>query len=111
KGLEFSDDLLDGMITVAALNDFEAGAVEAEGAFWHEEHALLIVFAEADAGGEAGVGVGVRVGHRVFLWGGENRHVAPGWARQRHTPTISSRKLVNKLSDRPVSILRGLHMI
>jgi len=109
EGLEFSDDLLDGMITVAALDDFQAGADEAEGAFWHEEHALLIVFAEADAGGEAGFGVRIRVGHRVLLWRRENRFVVPGWARG--ASTLSSRKEVSKFSDRPVSILRGLHMI
>jgi hypothetical protein len=35
------------------LDDFEAGAVEAEGAFGHEEDLLVVVLAEADAGGEA----------------------------------------------------------
>ena len=33
--LEFGDDLLDGVVAVAALDDFEAGAVETEGAFGH----------------------------------------------------------------------------
>jgi len=58
--LEFGDDLLDGVIAVAALDDFEAGAVETKGSFGHEEDALLVVFAEANAGGEAGLGVGIR---------------------------------------------------
>jgi hypothetical protein len=50
--LEVSDDLLDGMFAVAALNDFEAGADEAKGAFGHEEDALIVVFAETDAGSQ-----------------------------------------------------------
>lgn len=55
--LEFGDDFADGAFAVAALDDFEAGAVEAEGAFGHEEDLLVVVLAEADAGGETGVGI------------------------------------------------------
>jgi hypothetical protein len=33
--LEFADDLLHGVFAVAPLDDFEAGPVEAEGAFGH----------------------------------------------------------------------------
>src|SRR5262249_3695688 len=58
--LEFGDDLLDGVAAVAALNDLEAGAGEAEGAFGHQQNAVLGVFAEAGARGEEGVGGGVK---------------------------------------------------
>ena len=66
--LEFGDDFADGALAVAALNDFEAGAVEAESAFGHEQDLLIVVLAEADAGGEArmGIEIGSRfVGHGV----------------------------------------------
>jgi hypothetical protein len=43
--LEFGDDLLDGVIAIATLNDFEAGAVQAEGAFGHQEDLLVVVLA------------------------------------------------------------------
>ncbi len=55
--LEFGDDFADGAPAVAALDDFEAGAVEAESAFGHEQDLLIVVLAEADAGGEAGMGI------------------------------------------------------
>lgn len=58
--LEFGDDLLDGVAAVAALNDLEAGAVEAKGAFGHQQNALLVVFAEADARCEEGFAVGIK---------------------------------------------------
>src|SRR5882762_6707114 len=45
------------MLTVAALNDFEAWAVEAEGAFGHEQDTLLVIFAEAAAWSQAGAAV------------------------------------------------------
>ena len=51
--LQFGDDLLDGSLAVAALDDFEAWAIEAQGALGHEKDALALVFAKADAGGEA----------------------------------------------------------
>jgi hypothetical protein len=50
--LEFGDDFADGAFAVAALDDFEAGAVEAKGAFGHQQDLLVVVLAEADAGGE-----------------------------------------------------------
>src|SRR5260370_23356391 len=40
--LQIHDDLLDGVFTVAALDNLEAGAVETEGAFRHEQHALVV---------------------------------------------------------------------
>jgi hypothetical protein len=52
--LEIGDDLLDGVLAVATLDDFQAGADKAEGAFRHKQDALIVVFPEADAGGEAG---------------------------------------------------------
>ena len=55
--MEFGDDFGDGVLAVAALDDFEAGAVEAESAFGHEEDLLVVVLAEADAGGEAWMGI------------------------------------------------------
>src|ERR1700736_2690868 len=58
--LQIADDLLHGVLAVAALDDFEAGAVEAQGAFGHEQDALLIVFAEAAARGQAWAGLQVR---------------------------------------------------
>jgi len=42
--LQLTDDLPHGTLAVAALDYFEAGAVKAEGAFGHQEHALLIIF-------------------------------------------------------------------
>ena len=58
--LEVPDDLLDGVLAVAALNDFEAGAEQAQGAFGHEQDALLIVFSETAARGEAREAVQVK---------------------------------------------------
>jgi hypothetical protein len=52
--LEFGDDLLDSMTSVAALYDFKTGSVEAEGTLRHEEHALLIAVAETHARSEEG---------------------------------------------------------
>ena len=51
--LKIRDDLSDSMATVAALDDFEAWAVETQGALGHEQHALVVVFAEAASRGEA----------------------------------------------------------
>jgi hypothetical protein len=64
--LEIGDDLLHGVFAVAALDDFEAGAEEAQGTFGHEEDALIVVFAEADAGGEAWDRI-VSDGHLLFF--------------------------------------------
>ena len=53
ESLQVGDDFFDGVFAVAALNDFEARAVEEQGAFGHEEDALLhAVVAEAAAGSE-----------------------------------------------------------
>jgi hypothetical protein len=73
--LEGRDDLLDGVLAVAALDDFEAGAEEAEGAFGHEEDALMVVFTEADAGGQARDGGGIDrhwSASSFDEWSGEN---------------------------------------
>jgi hypothetical protein len=53
--LEFGNDFADGALAVAALDDFEARAVEAQGALGHEQDLLIVVLAEADAGGETWV--------------------------------------------------------
>jgi hypothetical protein len=45
EGLEFGDDLLDRVIAVTTLDDFEAGAVQAESAFGHQEDLLVVVLA------------------------------------------------------------------
>ena len=55
--LQICDDLLDSVLAVAALNDFEAWAVEGEGAFGHEQDTLLVIFAEAAAWSQAGAAV------------------------------------------------------
>jgi hypothetical protein len=55
--LKLGDDLLDGVVTVAALDDFEAWADEAEGALGHQEDALVVIFAEAAACRQAGTGL------------------------------------------------------
>ena len=57
--LQFGDELGDGVFSVAAGDDFETGAVEAERTFRHEENFLALIFAEADAGGELRSGVGI----------------------------------------------------
>jgi hypothetical protein len=51
--LQLGDDLLGGALAVAALDDLEAGAIEAQGALGHEKDALTLVFSEADARSEA----------------------------------------------------------
>jgi hypothetical protein len=60
--LQFGDELRDGVPAVAAGDDFEAGAVKAEGAFGHEQDFLALVFAEADAGSKLRLRVGIE-GH------------------------------------------------
>ena len=64
--LQVGDELGDGVLAVAAGDDFEAGAVEAESAFGHEKNFLALAFAEADAGGELRFGVGIN-GHGGIL--------------------------------------------
>src|SRR5438445_850974 len=51
--LQIRNDLLDGVPAVAALDNFQAGAVQAEGALGHQQHALLVVFAKPATRGEA----------------------------------------------------------
>src|SRR5260370_19696513 len=51
--LQIHNNLLDGVLAVAALDDLQAGAVQAQGALGHEQHALLVVFAQTAAGSEA----------------------------------------------------------
>src|SRR6266446_6559973 len=58
--LKVRDDLPYGVLAVAALDDFEAWAVETQSALGHEQHALVVVFAEAASGGEARAAVRVR---------------------------------------------------
>jgi hypothetical protein len=58
--LEVGDDLADGALAVAAFNDFEAGAHQAEGFFGHEQEAwVLLGVVEAAAGGELWLAFGV----------------------------------------------------
>jgi len=64
--LEFGDDLVDGVLAVAALDNFEAGAVEPQSALGHEQDLLIAVLAVANASGEAGLGVWVD--GRAHLW-------------------------------------------
>ena len=52
--LELGDDLLNGVLAVAALDDFEARTVEAKSALGHKQDTLIVIFAEADAHSEAG---------------------------------------------------------
>jgi hypothetical protein len=42
-GLKFGDDLGDGVPAVAAFDDFQAGAVEAQGALRHQQGARLLI--------------------------------------------------------------------
>jgi hypothetical protein len=41
------------VLAVAALDDFQARAIQAEGALRHQQHTLLVVFAKAAARSEA----------------------------------------------------------
>jgi len=47
--LQLADDLLHGVFAIAALDDFETRAIEAQCAFWHEQGALLLIFAQTNA--------------------------------------------------------------
>jgi hypothetical protein len=57
--LQVGDELGDGVLAIAAGDDFKAGAVETQGAFGHEENFLAPVLAEADAWGELRFAVGL----------------------------------------------------
>ena len=50
--LQVHDDLLDGVLAVAALDNLQAWAVQAQGAFRHQQDFLALVFAKPAAGGE-----------------------------------------------------------
>src|SRR6266403_2961875 len=58
--LQIQNDLLDGVLAVAAFDDFQTWAVEAQGALGHEQHALVVVFAKAASRGEARAAVRIR---------------------------------------------------
>jgi hypothetical protein len=58
--LQLVDDLLHGVLAIAALHNFEARAVEAQRTFGHQEKAVLIVFAEAASGSQLRVRLKVR---------------------------------------------------
>lgn len=63
--MELLGDLVNGVMAIAKLNDFEAGALEAERLLGSEEHARELGFlVEAYAGGETGSGGKFRL-HRV----------------------------------------------
>src|SRR6266481_4513560 len=52
--LQIHDDLLAAVLTVAAPDNFETRAVQAQGALWHEQGARLLgLFIHAAAGSEA----------------------------------------------------------
>src|SRR5712664_2703553 len=59
--LQIQNDLLDGVLAVAALDNFKAWPVQAEGAFRHEQDAQLVVFAQAASGGQARAAMHLRV--------------------------------------------------
>ena len=50
--LQILNNLFNGVLAVAALDDFEAGANQAKGAFGHLQHALLVVFSESATGSQ-----------------------------------------------------------
>jgi hypothetical protein len=68
--------LLDGVVAIAALDDFEAWSIQAEGALGHQKDALVVVFAQPAAGGEA----------RAGLWVG--RHVKDRTVALKRAPTF-----------------------
>jgi hypothetical protein len=55
--LQLRNDLVHGVFSVATLDDFEAGAVEAKRALRHKQDALLIVFAKPATWREARAGI------------------------------------------------------
>ena len=66
--LQLADDLLDGVLSVAALDNFQAWAIEAQCALRHKQDTLLIVFTEATAGSESWMRLQVRC-HALFSLG------------------------------------------
>jgi hypothetical protein len=55
--LQLADDLLNSVLAITAPNDFEARTIQAQSALGHEKDMLLVVFAQAAAGSEAGTGL------------------------------------------------------
>jgi hypothetical protein len=51
--LQVADNGGDGVLAIATLDDFEAGADQTQGAFGHEQDSLLIVFAKTTTGSKA----------------------------------------------------------
>src|SRR3989442_10317566 len=51
--LQIQNNLLDGVLAVAALDNFEAWAIQAEGTFRHEQDEMLVVFAKAASRSQA----------------------------------------------------------
>src|ERR1700687_5594212 len=77
--LQIQNDLLDGVLAVAALDNFEAGAVQAQGALRHEQNALLVVFPKAAAGSQERAAVQFRRHLKFFtipLQAGKRRGAA-----------------------------------
>ena len=70
KFLQLSDDSGDGVFAVAAGDDFEAGAAQAKRPFWHEQHFLALIFAEANAGRELRVRIRVDAHSSIFSGAG-----------------------------------------
>src|SRR5713226_3302110 len=64
--LQIGDDLGDGVSAVAARDDFEAGAVETQRPFGHQENTLIVVVTEAAACREAGFGIRVECHQASF---------------------------------------------
>jgi hypothetical protein len=57
QGMKFFSDLLDGVLAVAELHDFQTRAIEAQGTLGHEQHARLLgLFIETTAGCKTGHG-------------------------------------------------------
>jgi len=64
--LQLGNDLLDGVFAVAALDNFEARAVQTQRALGHEQNALLIIFSQTATGSEAGTAIQFKW-HRKFF--------------------------------------------
>ena len=72
KLVELSGDLVNGVVAVAELNNFEAGPLQADRLLRCKEHARKLgLFVEADAGSEAWSGGEFRL-HRISSVAGES---------------------------------------
>src|SRR5712664_3938256 len=65
--LQIQNDLLDSVLAVATLDNFEAGAVQAEGPFRHEQDALLVTFPQAASWSQARTAVQFRRHRKFFM--------------------------------------------